>query len=215
MVSRPRCHLGWLSEEPAPSLQFGFHCCQLLHSISLLRVPVPLCDGKRQLIHIFLPPEQCWNGIFLPLKRKETAGVCPPQEALAESCFVKICLVLLPPRTGLGRKLNLPPTFYLPEIIYSLLGGGYRGLLTNSQHCGLASCRDLCSFLLTGAGSFCPNPFLSRAVPAVVPAGSVGKQPGLKVEQLPPARSLEFPSVVPVNQLAKLGHSQVVLSLLP
>lgn len=64
----------------------------------------------------------------LPVSLKETAGVCSPQDALSETCFVKLCLVLLPPRTGLGRKLNLPPTFYLSEMIYSLLGGGCRGL---------------------------------------------------------------------------------------
>lgn len=119
----------------------------------------------------------------VPLKRKETGSVCPPREALTGTCLVKLCLVLLPPRTGLGRKLNLPPTFYLPEMIYSLLGGGCRGLYDQQPILVWHPVVTCAPSLLTRAGNFCPNPFLSQAVPAVVPAGSVGKQPGLRVEQ--------------------------------
>lgn len=184
VVSGPQCHLGWLRDEPTPSPQFDFHCLppaapQHLHPHRDIRFPAA-CS-------LFLPLSSSGMGFSsLPvlLKRKETAGVCPPQEALSESCLVKLCLVLLPPKTELGRKLNLPPAFYLPEMIYSFLGGGCRGLYDQQQTLVWHFVVTCAPSQLTGAaGNFCPNPFLSRAVPAAVPAGSVGEQPGLQAEQ--------------------------------
>lgn len=141
VVSRPQCHLGWLTEEPALSSQFSFHCLppaapRHLHPHQDVHLPAACSRaslGGQEAAHTHFPPLMSsagmgFSSLPVPLKRKEPAGVRPPQETLAGTCLVKLCLVLLPPRTGLGRKRNLPPTFYLPEVIYSLLGGGCCGL---------------------------------------------------------------------------------------
>ncbi|XP_062363791.1 SUZ domain-containing protein 1 isoform X3 [Cinclus cinclus] len=81
--------------------------------------------------------------------------------------------------------------------------------MTSSQHCGLASC-DLCSFLLTGAGNFCPNLFLSRAVPCCSSCWQCGEAAKPQSRAAASCQTFGISFCNASYQLAKLGHSQEI-----
>lgn len=215
MVSRPQCHLGWLSEEPTPSPHLACALCpQVLHSISILSgISTAFGEGRRQLLHISLPPEQPWNGIFLPPSPLEEEGSCLQVFALPRRlCLVKLCLFCYLSGQGWVRKLNLPPTFYLPEMIYSLLGGGCCGLYDPQPTLWFGICSDLCSFPAHRGREFLSNPV---SFPSCARCGSCRQQGEAARPQSTAAASchkfgISFCSAS--YQLAKLGHSQVVFS---